>query len=260
MTPAEVFDELSKSLQRSLQVESWARKSDKQSDSSCIHFLYTLFPVQVEKRWVVSNFDCIIYSRIWQLKSAICNSTKVVSASEWMQSMMGSDELSNIISNFYDDSRQIHFTFEMWIHGTVSFNNNLRRLIVFIDQSVVMRFLSLRVGVQGREPLTVALKAEVRQFLKSLQHYSHNYYSQMETGVIPKDVSQDAAGCITGLRSTGHVADEPFWVLVLFGISGETVPTNDLVALAVSTPDTPLFMKQKFFIYWNKILISKLYA
>ena len=68
---------------------------------------------------------------------------------------------------------------------------------------VVMRFLSLRVGVQGREPLTVALKAEVRQFLKSLRHYSHNYYSQMETGVIPKDVSQDAAGCITGLRSTG---------------------------------------------------------
>ena len=203
VTPVEVFDELSKSLQRSLQVESWARKSDKQSDSSCFHILYTFFPVQVEKRWVVSNFDCIIYSRIWQLKSAICNSTKVVSASEWMQSVMGSDELSNIISNFYDDLRQIPFTFKMWIHGTVSFNNNLRRLIVFIDQTCCNAFSEFE-SWRSRARTT---HSGIEGWGASIPKVSPTLFSQL---LLADGNWSDSEGCIAR-RSWLHYRTEEYW-------------------------------------------------
>ena len=114
---------------------------------------------------------------------------------------MGSDELSNIISNFYDDSRQIHFTFEMWIHGTVSFNNNLRRLIVFIDQSMVMRFLSLRVGVQGREPLT---HSGIEGWGASIPKISPTLFSQL---FLADGNWSDSEGCIAR-RSWMHYRTE----------------------------------------------------
>ena len=64
-------------------------------------------PVRIERRWVVSAtfFYIFLTYLAGLLKFAICNSSKVVSASEWMQAVMGSDELLNVITSIYDDLR-----------------------------------------------------------------------------------------------------------------------------------------------------------
>ena len=74
---------------------------------TCFRIRDRYLPVRIERRLIVSTFVFYIFCTNFSvlLNYAICNSSKVVSAREWMQAVMGSDEILSIISNIYDDLR-----------------------------------------------------------------------------------------------------------------------------------------------------------